>query len=298
MAPQAGRAERGWERKAARGEWTGGIPPFGYRKARGESALSPDPASAPIVEAIFRRYVEERAGARAIAAWLDGQGQRTRTGGRWGTSGVLAVLRNRAYIGEVSFRGVWRPGGQPPLVERTLFDAAAAILDERASSASLRRTNPTDYLLSGLPFVCDRCGHPMIGASARGRAGRRYAYYTCSTRAHRGSAGCTQDRLAKDELEFAVLAQMRDVYADTSLVAAALGEAQAREAVRHAEGERARTALEAQAADVRRKIERYVSAFESGELSGSRLGAWLDELEGPSGRPRDPTRRARPSRDP
>lgn len=274
------RISAGMERKAARGEWTGGIPPFGYRKARGETTLSPDPATAPIVGAIFRRYVEERAGARSIAAWLDRQGQRTRTGRHWGTSSVLAVLRNRAYIGEVSFRGVWRPGGQTPLVERELFEAAAAILDERAGSTALRRTNPTDYLLSGLAFVCDRCGHPMIGASARGRGGRRYAYYTCSTRAHRGPTGCDQDRLAKDELETAVLGQMRDVYADTGLVAAALLEARTRASVQQVEGERERAALDTQAAEIRRKIERYVLAFEAGELGGRRLGARLSDLEG------------------
>jgi len=44
-----------------------------------------------------------------------------------------------------------------------------------------------------------------------------------------------QERLPKDELEAAVLAQMNQVYADTSLVAAALEEAQAETRARDAE---------------------------------------------------------------
>lgn len=95
------------------------------------------------------------------------------------------------------------------------------------ASPETRHRIATDYLLSTLPCVCDRCGHPMVGASARGRGGVRCAYYTCTTRAKRGSAACDQPRLSKDELEEANLAQMSEVHADTGLVAAALEDAAA-----------------------------------------------------------------------
>jgi site-specific DNA recombinase len=273
------RINAGLERKASRAEWTGGRPPFGYRKERDESFLRPDPATAPIVRSIFTRYVQTRDGARAIAAWLDGQGIRTRHGAQWGTSGVLALLRRRTYIGEVSFRGEWRPSPHEPLVERKLFDAAQAILDARAASPAVRRSNPADYLFSTLAIVCDRCGHPMVGASAGGRGGKRYPYYTCSTRARRGPSGCNQERLPKDELEDAILAQMTEVYADTSLVAAALEEAQAEARARDTERGAERRRLETHAAELRRKIDRYVAAFEAGELRASFLQSRADALQ-------------------
>jgi len=69
-------------------------------------------------------------------------------------------------MGEVSFRGEWRAGTHEPIIERELFDAAQAILDTRAASPAVRRSNPADYLFSTLSIVCDRCGHPMVGASA------------------------------------------------------------------------------------------------------------------------------------
>ena len=273
------RINAGLERKASRAEWTGGVPPFGYKKEREESFLRPDLATAPIVRSIFSRYVGTRDGARAIAAWLDAQGIRTRNGAQWGTSGVLALLRRRTYIGEVSFRGEWRPSPHEPLVERELFDAAQAILGQRAVSPAVRRSNPADYLFSTLSIVCDRCGHPMVGASAHGRGGKRYPYYTCSTRARSGPSGCDQERLPKDELEDAILAQMTEVYADTSLVAAALEEAQAEARARDAERGAERHRLETHAAELRRKIDRYVAGFEAGELRASFLQSRADDLQ-------------------
>ena len=269
----------GMERKASRGEWTGGTPPYGYLKVVGDSILHPDPATAPIVVAIFRHYVETRDGARTIAAWLDAAGHRTRSGIYWSTSGVLALLRNRVYIGEMSFRGVWGPGAHEPIVERDLFEAAGAILAERAGSRRLRRTNPSDYLLSGLSFVCDRCGHPMVGGSANGRNGRRYAYYTCGTRQRRGPTACDQARLPKDDVEAAILAQMGEVYGDTSLIAAALEDARAAAQTAEAEAEGTRTALAVQATDVRRRIDRYFAAFESGQLSPNLAQSRITELQ-------------------
>ena len=272
------RISAGMERKAARGEWTGGRPPFGYRKDRGASLLVPDPLTAPLVASIFTRYVQSRSGARSIAAWLDGQGIPTRDGSRWGTSGVLALLRNRAYVGEVSFRGIWRPSPHEPIVERELFEQVQAILASRAASPRLCRSNPTDYLLSTLAFVCDRCGHPMVGAGAHGRGGRLYSYYTCSTRARKGPTGCDQERLPKDELEAAILGQMTDVYADTSLVAAALDEAMAQSRTKDAETKAERERLKAHGTELRRKLDRYMAGFESGELRAGLLQARVDEL--------------------
>ncbi len=273
------RIRAGMERKAARGEWTGGVPPYGYRKAHGESLLRPDPEAGPIVRSIFTRYVRTRDGARSIADWLNGQGVRTRSGVPWSTSGVLSLLRNRAYIGEVSFRGVWGPSKHEPIVDLELFDAAKAILDQRGGSPGIRRTNATEFLLSTLRIVCDRCGHPMVGASARGRGGKLYSYYTCSTRVRKGPKGCDQERLPKDELEQAVLAQMTEVYADTGLVSTALEDAQVETRARDAERQAEHDRLQAHAAELRRKIDRYVAAFEAGELQAFLLQNRVGDLQ-------------------
>ena len=100
----------GMERKAKLGGWTVGTYPIGYRKIDGVVGPAPDPAAAPIVREIFERYTQDRAGSAAIANDLNARGIRTRYGRDWSRTAVLDVLRNRAYLGEVPFRGVWYEG--------------------------------------------------------------------------------------------------------------------------------------------------------------------------------------------
>jgi site-specific DNA recombinase len=268
----------GMERKAKLGGWTVGTYPIGYRKLVGVVGPAPDPAAAPIVREIFERYALDRAGSAAIANDLNARDLRTRYGRDWSRTAVLDVLRNRAYLGEVPFRGIWYEGHHEPLVTQATFDVAQAILERRSAEPRLRRTDGSDYLLSGLALVCDRCGHTLIGASANGRHGKRYAYYTCYSRSRYGTTHCDQTRLPKDELEEAILSQMGAVYADTALIEAALAEAQAE--LRKTETDRSGrlTALEAEGAEIRARMDRYFASFEAGELSPKVAGSRVEAL--------------------
>ncbi|MGD0863385.1 MAG: recombinase family protein [Candidatus Limnocylindrales bacterium] len=269
----------GMERKAKLGGWTVGTYPFGYRKLDGVIGPSVDPAAAPIVREIFERYTQDRAGSTEIAAALNARGIRTRYWKPWSRTAVLDVLRNRAYLGEVSFRAVWYDGHHEALIERTVFDAAHTILEGRTVESGRRKSDGSDYLLSGLYIVCDRCGHRMIGAAARGRGGKRYAYYTCYARSRYGNSHCDQARLSKDELEEAVLAQMREVYANTALIESALTEAQAALAKTETARSERLAAIEAEAADLRTRIERYFASFEAGQLSPQLAGSRAEALQ-------------------
>jgi len=66
-----GRINEPWRRRAARGEWTGGVAPFGYRKEHDETFLRPDPVTAPIVAAIFTATSRPATVPATIASWLD-----------------------------------------------------------------------------------------------------------------------------------------------------------------------------------------------------------------------------------
>ena len=51
------------------------------------------------------------------------------------TRGPLAhLLRNRFYIGEVLFKGEILPGEQPPILDRSLFDAVQAKLSDQMTN--------------------------------------------------------------------------------------------------------------------------------------------------------------------
>ena len=112
---------------------------------------------------------------------------------------MITVLRNRSYLGEIYYRGNWYPAPHEPLIPTNLFEQAQTILAERSEDRSQRRSNPTEYLLSGR-IRCGRCGQAYIGTAAHGRSGR-YTYYTCFTRMRYGTKRCANDRLPAEQLE-------------------------------------------------------------------------------------------------
>ncbi len=134
------------ERKAALGEWTGGSIPFGYRLDPERRFLVPKPSEAAVVPQIFRRYTQRLEGSSALATWLTDRGLRTRNGKPFNVPAVLSILRNRAYVGEIFFRGSHYPAPHEPLVDRRSSSA------RRRSSPSAARTSRCGARIS--PNTC------------------------------------------------------------------------------------------------------------------------------------------------
>ena len=266
----------GMERKAAGGGWCGGQRPFGYALDKQRDCLLVHETESPLVPVIFRMYTERRLGANAIAAWLNGAGHRTRQGRPWSHASVLTVLRNRVYLGEVYFRGAHHQAAHPPLIDSVIFDAAHALLEERNRDRSLRRSNSSNYLLSGL-VVCAQCGKHYVGAAAHGRSGR-YPYYVCFSRQRYGKSACPAERLPAEELDDAILAALCDTYERTDLIEEALRKASASFAHEQSFLSGELSSVKEQLAKVESAIDRYLDAFESGALSETTLAPRLDKL--------------------
>lgn len=92
------RITKGFERKAARGEWLGGPGPFGYCVDPATKTLVPDSAEAVIVRRIFAAYADGHLGATGLANHLNGAGLRNRSDRFWSKQAVLRVLRNPVYV--------------------------------------------------------------------------------------------------------------------------------------------------------------------------------------------------------
>jgi DNA invertase Pin-like site-specific DNA recombinase len=197
------RTRMGLARKAAKGEWTGGKAPFGYRYDAEAQTLIPVPTQAALVERIFTLYVDRRLGSAAISGRLNDAGHRTSRGCRWTPNRILGVLRNPTYIGQLPFNGDHYQARHNPIVEAALFDRAQLLLAERSDSASVQAANASDYLLTSL-LRCRRCGHGFVGTAAHGNGGV-YRYYTCFSRQRHGTARCDQERLPAGPLEEAIL---------------------------------------------------------------------------------------------
>jgi site-specific DNA recombinase len=114
------------------------------------------------------------------------------------TLGML--LRDRYYLGEVKYKGVWYPGRHEPLISKELFDKVQRVLDSHSGAGT--RTRKHTHYLRGV-FHCARCGHRMIFQQAKGNGGI-YHYYFCAGRRQDGI--CDQPYVSQDDLEREVLA--------------------------------------------------------------------------------------------
>ena len=123
------------------------------------------------------------------------------------TRGPLAhLLRNRFYIGEVAFKGETLKGEQPAIVDRGLFDAVQAKLDEQINNHNTARMK-SEALLAGRIF--DDRGNRMSPSHARKR-GIKYRYYL-SLALLQGSAerAGSIHRVSAAEIEAAVVRAVR-----------------------------------------------------------------------------------------
>ena len=163
-----------------KGLWVGGMVPLGYELKDRKLLIVENEAE--LVRAIFRRYLELGSVNRLVVD-LKENNLRTKirklstgnvSGGIPFTQGPLFyMLRNRFYVGEISFKNEILPGSQPALMERALFDAVQTKLTEQWSHRTVARTNSA-ALLSRLLF--DDAGHRMVATHAtKNRV--RYRYY-------------------------------------------------------------------------------------------------------------------------
>ena len=145
-----------------------------------------------------------------------------------------------------------------------MFERAQAILGQRGENHSLRRSNNSDYLLTGL-VKCARCGKRYVGAAANGNGGR-YRYYVCFTRQRYGRSACDADSLPADELEHAILDQLTDLLGREEdirhEIQNAFAELDANRPKREAELER----LDAELRKTNDSLDRYFHAFENNAM--------------------------------
>lgn len=166
--------KRSWiiakERAVERGVHIGRTP-FGYDRSKSE-ALTPG-GDAQHVRTIFEHRL---AGDNYtdIARLLDDLAPKETP---WTSRAVRYMLGNRAYLGEVSYRGSKHDLGNEvahePIVSRELFNGVQATLTTRPYI----RTNSM-FLLSGL-VRCAGCGYAMTGHATAGPK-RETAIYRCS----------------------------------------------------------------------------------------------------------------------
>lgn len=152
--------------------WSGFI--LGYRFQNGQFAVVPEEAE--IVKRIFREYLDGL-GATAIMKGLNEDGILTRTGKPWRIEGVLKILRNYNYTGNLILQKTYRENhltkrkmqnnGEYPqyhavntheaIIDLATFEAVQEELAKRAEHYSGKKPNAVTYPFTRL-IVCANCG--------------------------------------------------------------------------------------------------------------------------------------------
>lgn len=152
---------------------------------------------------------------------------------------------------------------------------------ERGEDATRRRSNASDYLLSGRVVICAHCHSPYMGAAAHGR-NARYRYYVCCSRQRGGLAKCSAERVPADPLEHGVLDSLAQTFAQPEVITRAVETARLELDLKRPDyaAELIQVQTEMRKADD--SVQRYLLAFENGTLPeamcGERMRALADRL--------------------
>jgi site-specific DNA recombinase len=230
------RTQRGKRARVEAGKYNVGCrAPYGYRWAGGDKErLAVDPATAPIVQRIFRE-VAIGGSARQVALRLTRERVPTPSGRgtAWHVSTVRGILDHPVYEGDArAFR--WskskrrgkhsqslRPDDQHvplrnvavPLVSSDLAAAARSQIAVNMKNASRNNRHPSKALLRAGYARCGYCGNALRVLNGKGGS-----YYRCNT-SSRDVYGCPSFTISTRTLDAEVWQRVEQVLTDPEIIA-------------------------------------------------------------------------------
>ena len=190
---------RGMTENALKCQYNGGYVPVGY-KIDENKHYQVDELTAPFIKEAFLMYVNGRQ-VKDIVTYLNDNGVRSSQNKPIGKTTVTALLQNRKYIGEYSYRDVVVPNGVPSIISKELFALAMDRLEKNKYAPSSYKADERYLLTSKL--MCGDCGALMVGEGGTSQSGKVYHYYKCVTAKKKG--GCHRKAVRKDAIEELVM---------------------------------------------------------------------------------------------
>jgi Site-specific recombinases, DNA invertase Pin homologs len=138
-----------------------GLPPdgrgrFGYTYTDG--AYLPDPATAPLLAGLYRRYTAGEPMVRIVDD-LNRRGVPGPTGGAWWQTPLANLLDSGWGAGLILHRGQHFPGAHPPVITPAEWSAYQRARRQRAKVAP--RHHSPSHPFTGLA-KCGSCGRPLV----------------------------------------------------------------------------------------------------------------------------------------
>ncbi|MGD9645990.1 MAG: recombinase family protein [Pirellulales bacterium] len=190
--------------------WFIGLAPYGYRNIRkdGRGIIEVDPATSANVKRCFHLYAYENLTLDGVIERMAEEGRTYRPSSPKFLRGSLhAILRDRAYIGEIEHRGQWYPGKHEPIIDRTTWNRVQTLL-----GGHIYRSHDMTY--SGEAITCGHCGHPITGErkyKKTSKGEKAYTYYRCT---YYNAPGHPRTRVTEAEIDGQVLAVFKQMRID------------------------------------------------------------------------------------
>jgi len=231
-----------------KGKWSGGRPSLGYDVDPRGGRLVVNEDEAVRVRAIFDLYLERESLLETIKE-LDARGWTNKrwtnrkgrpAGGRpFDKHSLSTLLRNVLHTGRITYKGEVHDGEHPAIVDEEVFRRAQFLLKRNGATGGREVRNRFGAILKGL-LRCAPCDSAMVHTQTVKNGTRRYRYYVCTNAQKRGWHTCPSKSIPAQEIEAFVVAQIRCIGKDTSLLAETLEEtrAQATERIRDLEAEK------------------------------------------------------------
>ena len=156
-----------------------GKAPYGYRntRANGRRVIERNETEAMNVRRMFHLYAFENHTLEGIVNRFAAEGVVYRPGNPdWSRTSVHNMLTDRAYIGEIRYRGNWFPGKHETIIDRATWDRVQSLLGNQ------KQVTHTMTFASDL-IECGHCGHKITGEwkIKQTKCGPRdYLYYRCT----------------------------------------------------------------------------------------------------------------------
>jgi site-specific DNA recombinase len=223
-------AERVRDKIAAakkKGKYLGGTPPYGYDVDYQSTKLVVNQEEAKLVRHLFKMFIETGS-CLEIARDLNVKGIPSKSwttkngsfhqGGPWNAQHVYRALNNRTYLGETIHKDKSYPGEHQAIVPKSLWERVQRIFSNGTARKKGQETHEVKTLLRGI-IRCGHCDKSMVGTYTKKRNKVVYRYYACSSAIKNGYASCPVKSVPADEIEKAVVGQLRALLQSPEVIA-------------------------------------------------------------------------------
>jgi DNA invertase Pin-like site-specific DNA recombinase len=197
-----------------KGMWMGGFVPLGYDVK--DRKLVVNKAEAATVRMIFERF-SKIGSATTLVLSLRAEGITGKRGKLVDKGYLYKVLNNRVYVGQAVHKGTPYPGEHKAIISQELWDKVHGILCQSPRQRAARTRAQTPALLKGLIF--DPTGCAMSPTHTR-KGGKLYRYYVSQSVLKHGPGACPIGRVPADEIESAVVEQLRGLLRTPEIIVA------------------------------------------------------------------------------